>query len=123
MLSADFSSTVYVTTDQKSVWRRFHKYLSFMCKFVGVGNILHIARKCLAGNKSAALMCKALKCTLNSTTVPKHFMKFFQWCNFHLYIPFSSCKLSFLIIVFTQHILASTVNTSVGFGKTIQVSC
>jgi len=32
-----------------------------MCKFVGVGNILHIARKCLAGNKSAALMCKALR--------------------------------------------------------------
>lgn len=81
----------------------------FMCKFIGVGNILHTARKCLAGNKSVALMCKAVECTLNSTTVLKHFMKFFHWCNFHLCMPFSSCEISFLIIVFTQNILASTL--------------
>jgi len=94
-----------------------------MCKFVGVGNILNVARKYVAGNKSVALMCKAVECTLNSTTVPKHFLKFFQWCNFHLYMPFSSCKISFLIIVFTQNILATTIHTFVVFGKTNQVSC
>jgi hypothetical protein len=64
------------------------------------------------------LMCKAVECTLRTTTVPKHFLKFFHWCNFHLCMPFCSCKISFLIIVFTQNILATTIRTFVGFGKT-----
>jgi hypothetical protein len=121
MLSAEFSSTVYVTSDQKSVWRRFHKYL--LCV-----NLLVLGTYCTLPENvwqktSVALMCKAVECTLNSATVPKHLLKFFRWCNFHLCMSFSSCKISFLIIVFTQNILASTVHTFVGFGKTNQVSC
>jgi hypothetical protein len=105
MLSAEFSSTVYVTTVP---------YL-LCANSVVLGTFIANCQKTSGRKQECCFDVQSCRVHIEPQYCTKTLLKFFQWSNFHLYMPFSYCTVSYLIIVFTQNVLASTIHTFVGF--------